>query len=166
MNEIKPGRHLPPTIEPDPGPNDKWPPTIAAALKDPDFVWTAMLRGDIAMPSALKTNHHATQAIEILRAIDENRTGTARRNGPLKTQSPLHETLQAYQVANKRMGGMRNEAFPAGRTVLVHCAKYHGRGIVVLDSLCPLDQVPVLLKNGNTWRYPIECCFPFDIKPR
>lgn len=69
--------------------------------------------------------------------------------------------LALYTSARDKLEQLKSEMFYHGTDVEVNSPAYRGRGIAVTDNTGWPDHVKVLLPNGNTWRYKMEC-----VKPR
>lgn len=67
-------------------------------------------------------------------------------------QSP-QEILHSFREYRAWLNSYKSEQFPARSIVRVETI---GFGIVVIDSECPADKIPVRVESGNVWYYPIE----------
>jgi hypothetical protein len=88
---------------------------------------------------------------------------------PLKGYALMPEKtplLSAYATARAALEKYRDENYSRGTPVMVNCNRYVGPGLAVRDAQCPLDQVAVVLENGNVWWYPLESVQPSAETPQ
>lgn len=65
--------------------------------------------------------------------------------------------VRRYRHWQSRLERAKELIFKRGTKVVVNCERYQGPGVVVLNSECPPDRLPVRIPNGNVWFYPLEC---------
>lgn len=74
----------------------------------------------------------------------------------------MTQLAKDYRAAREALLSHRFNHLKFRTLVRVNAPRYRGLGVVQADSSCPADEVPVLLGNGNTWWYPVECVAPSD----
>lgn len=69
-------------------------------------------------------------------------------------------TIIAYRLAKTQLLEEKQKEFPLPCVVKVHSPRFQGMGIVwTYEGIADFtDSLLVLLENGNTWDYPVECC--------
>lgn len=80
----------------------------------------------------------------------------------MSTDPYLNSLVAGYRNAKNALFSHRGNRFQRNSLVRVDSPRYRGLGMVVDDPACPVDQLPVLLCNGNVWWYPAEKCEPSD----
>ena len=76
------------------------------------------------------------------------------------------EHVKQYREAAAWLENYRRKTLPIDSVVYVDCpSRYTGFGVAYGKS-DSLDEVPVLLENGNVWYYPIERVRPITDEER
>jgi hypothetical protein len=70
------------------------------------------------------------------------------------------DALESYRESRRIFLRQKEQQFPLPCVVRVDSPRFFGTGIVwTYDGIADYtDSLLVLLENGNTWDYPIDCC--------
>jgi hypothetical protein len=72
----------------------------------------------------------------------------------------LPSLMRNYHEVVSKVEEWKARHLRPGMFVKVNDTRFRGHGFIVMNSGCPVHEVPVKLENGNVWWYPVESLTP------